>query len=155
MSKIENEPVENTIQEPIVKQKRPRSQGQIDSMKKAIEAKIALAQIRKEKITEIKQTYKKLPKENELEADDEPKAPVSKPKAVQNKQPKVVYQEEEASESDQEPEIVYVKKTKKQPVKQKKIVYEYESEEEVPKPKSVVYSKSNKRDTPYGNFVIV
>jgi len=155
MSKIENEPVENTIQEPIVKQKRPRSQGQIDSMKKAIEAKIALAQIRKEKITEIKQTYKKLPKENELEADDEPKAPVSKPKAVQKKQPKVVYQEEEPSESDQEPEIVYVKKTKKQPVKQKKIVYEYESEEEVPKPKSVVYSKSNKRDTPYGNFVIV
>jgi hypothetical protein len=131
---------ETTIELPI-KEKKPRSEKQIQAFKKAIAKKAELALINKE-FNEAKQTQKneviehkkriiKTVKEPEveIEVEVEPEVEIKKPTKKKVVKKKVI--ESSSEESEQEEEVI-VKRRKKKAVKPKptrKIIYEDTSSE--------------------------
>ena len=116
------------VEEPVQKEKKPRTQAQIDAWNKAQQTRIENAKLKKEnKVkeyveTKIETLKKKLPKSKT---------------EVLSKPPPVVVQEEESDTSDEEepePEVVVVRVPKKKVVKpkpkpKKQIRIELEEEE--------------------------
>jgi hypothetical protein len=121
-----NKDFTNQLQKP----KKPRTQKQIDALKKAQEKRKANIEARKL----AKQNVKKEIEEDDLieeHKEELKKLALSKPKPVpkKKKQPKIVYQENDDTSSSEE-EIIYIPKSKKKKKKKKIIRHETSSSEE-------------------------
>ena len=134
------------IEEPIQKEKKPRTPAQVEAFERAQQKRKDNSKIKKEhddavraektlqlieKQKKTKDIHDKISSYKSEESESEEEVVVkAKPKAKPKKKTKIVY--ESSSESEEE-EVVYVKRSKSKPKKsKKKIVYESESEEEEP-----------------------
>ena len=120
-----NKDFTNQLQKP----KKPRTQKQIDALKKAQEKRKINIEARKL----AKQNVKKENVEKDLieeHKEELKKLALSKPKPIpkKKKQPKIVYQENDESSSEEE--IIYIPKSKKKKKKKKIIRHETSSSEE-------------------------
>ena len=133
------------IEEPIQKEKKPRTPAQVEAFERAQQKRKDNSKIKKEhddavraektlqlieKQKKTKDIHDKISSYKSEESESEEEVVVkTKPKAKPKKKTKIVYE----SSSESEEEVVYVKRSKSKPKKsKKKIVYESESEEEEP-----------------------
>lgn len=134
------------IAQPIVKEKKPRTEAQIRATERMLEKRREIDAIKlghrealktekamklQDKVNKIKEVETRLQSyHTESEEEEIVTKPKSKPKP--KKKTKIVYQEEESSESEEE--IVIVKPKKKRPSKKpvRRTVYETESDDEEP-----------------------
>ncbi len=149
-----NKDFTNQLQKP----KKPRTQKQIDALKKAQETRKKNYEARKKlkettndnKYIEEKQDYEK----NLIEEHKEElkKLALSKPKPIlkKKKQPKIVYQENNDTSSSEE-EIIYIPKSKKKKKKKKIIRHETSSSEEEEEPQQNVPSYFQKPKLRYSD----
>lgn len=133
---------EDIVQEPPVKEKKPRTEAQIRATERMLEKRKEIDAIKaghrealktekamklQDKVNKIKEVETKL-QSYQTESEEEEVVTKTKTKPKPKKKTKIVYQEEESSESEEE--IVIVKPKKKKTVKKTRKVYESESEEE-------------------------
>ena len=133
------------IEEPIQKEKKPRTPAQVEAFERAQQKRKDNSKIKKEhddavraektlqlieKQKKTKDIHDKISSYKSEESESEEEVVVkTKPKAKPKKKTKIVYE----SSSESEEEVVYLKRSKSKPKKsKKKIVYESESEEEEP-----------------------
>ena len=133
------------IEEPVQKEKKPRTPAQVEAFERAQQKRKDNSKIKKEhddavraektlqlieKQKKTKDIHDKISSYKSEESESEEEVVVkTKPKAKPKKKTKIVYE----SSSESEEEVVYVKRSKSKPKKsKKKIVYESESEEEEP-----------------------
>lgn len=143
---------EDIVQEPPVKEKKPRTEAQIRATERMLEKRREIDAIKaghrealktekamklQDKVNKIKEVETKL---QAYQTESEEEEIVTKPKPKPKKKKKIVYQEEESSESEEE--IVIVKPKKKKSVKKTRRVYEDESEEEQSLPRNVQKSSN-------------
>ena len=144
---------EDIVQEPPVKEKKPRTEAQIRATERMLEKRREIDAIKaghrealktekamklQDKVNKIKEVETKL---QSYQTESEEEEIVTKPKPKPKKKKKIVYQEEESSESEEE--IVIVKPKKKKAVKKTRRVYESESEEEQSLPRNVQKSSND------------
>ena len=127
-----NKDFTNQLQKP----KKPRTQKQIDALKKAQETRKKNIEARK-KLKETTNDNKYIEEKQDHEEDlieknkeELKKLALSKPKPIpkKKKQPKIVYQENDDSSSEEE--IIYIPKSRKKKKKKKIIRHETSSSEE-------------------------
>ena len=134
------------IEEPPIKEKKPRTPAQVEAFKRAQDIRNDNAKIKKEhaeaiktekvlqlidkqkKTKEIQEKISAYHSEEEQSEEEEPKPKAKSKSKAKPKKKKIVYE----TESSEEEEIVYVKRSKSRAKTRpkKKIVYESESEEE-------------------------
>ena len=152
-----NKDFTNQLQKP----KKPRTQKQIDALKKAQETrKLNIEKRKKEKLMKTTnqvagnvEMNENIDTEDLIEKHKEQlkKLALSKPKPIpkKKKQPKIVYQENDDSSSEEE--IIYIPKSRKKKKKKKIIRHETSSSEEEEEPQQNVPSYFQKPKLRYSD----